>query len=172
MDLPVEINPELIEYIKQTYELQWNGLHGWGHWVRVYENGMYIAERNGADRLVVALFAFTHDMARRNDHLDPFHGWRAAKRIKKELQDKYFKLNPTQLKWLTQAVKEHTDGHIRADLTVMTCWDSDRLDLGRAGIRPSASRLCTQEARDPATIAWAYERSLGMTEGAGKAFPA
>jgi uncharacterized protein len=45
------------------------------------------------------------------------------------------------------------------DITVLTCWDADRLDLGRVGIRPAAHRLCTDAARDPAMIEWAYRRS-------------
>jgi uncharacterized protein len=43
-------------------------------------------------------------------------------------------------------------------VTVLTCWDADRLDLGRVGIRPAPRLLCTSAARDPATIAWAFER--------------
>lgn len=42
----------------------------------------------------------------------------------------------------------------------MTYWDADRLDLGRVGIRPNARYLCTEPAKDPAFITWAYERSL------------
>jgi uncharacterized protein len=50
---------------------------------------------------------------------------------------------------------------LQGDVTVQTCWDADRLDLGRVGIRPVASRLCTPAARAPDVIAWAYARSLG-----------
>ncbi len=46
------------------------------------------------------------------------------------------------------------------EITVLTCWDADRLDLGRVGIRPNARYLCTEPAKDPAFITWAYERSL------------
>ena len=45
-------------------------------------------------------------------------------------------------------------------MTVQTCWDADRLDLGRVGIRPLAERLCTDVARDPVLIEWAYQRSI------------
>jgi uncharacterized protein len=41
----------------------------------------------------------------------------------------------------------------------LTCWDADRLDLGRIGIRPKGTKLCTSAARDPAVIEWAYQRS-------------
>jgi uncharacterized protein len=158
--LPAVITPELIEHIKKSYQLNWNGLHGWEHWVRVCENGLRLAQQNGANQVVVALFAFTHDMDRRNDGADPGHGQRAAKRIQAELQGKYFQLLPEELIQLVQAVTEHTSGLTQADITVQTCWDADRLDLGRAGIIPHASLLCTREAKDPQTIAWAYKRSI------------
>jgi uncharacterized protein len=161
MELPVEISPVLIDYVRKKYTLHWEGIHGWNHWVRVYENGQHLARQNGADLLVVSLFAFTHDMARLNDSFDPRHGPRAAARIVKDLQGKIIQLSPQQLAWLVKAVKLHTFGMTKADLTVMTCWDSDRLDLGRVGILPEPDRLCTPAAKDPATIAWAIKRSQG-----------
>lgn len=159
-ELPAIITRALIDHIRQTYHLNWNGLHGWDHWVRVWENGQRLASLNGADLDVVALFAFTHDMDRLSDGIDPLHGPRAARRIEVELQGTYFQLEPRRLKWLLQAVAEHTNGHQQADLTVQTCWDSDRLDLGRAGITPIPQRLCTPQAQDPAIIAWAFQRSI------------
>ncbi len=158
--LPDIITLELIDHIKTPYHLNWNGLHGYAHWVRVCENGLLLAQKNGANQKVVALFAFTHDMARENDHTDPLHGQRAAFRIQTELQGIYFNLLPEELKQLMQAVAEHTRGFTQADLTVQTCWDADRLDLGRAGIMPHPSRLCTPQAKDPAAIEWAYRRSI------------
>ncbi len=159
--LPDVITPALIEHIKSTYRLHWNGIHGWEHWVRVCENGLHLASQNGANQTVVALFAFTHDMDRRNDSIDPFHGKRAARRIETELQGKFFELSPGELSHLLQAVTLHTSGLVRADITVQTCWDADRLDLGRAGIMPHPRRLCTPQAKNPDTIQWAYQRSLG-----------
>jgi uncharacterized protein len=160
MDLPVGISQELIDYIKKTYVLHWNGIHGYAHWVRVYENGMRLAGLNGANQLVVTLFAFTHDMARQNDGADYQHGPRAAERIRTELQGRFFQLPSADLTLLTEAVRLHTAGLVDADLTVQTCWDSDRLDLARAGITPSLARLCTPQARDPEIIAWAVDRSI------------
>jgi uncharacterized protein len=158
--LPEIITPELIEHIKKTYRLNLNGIHGWNHWIRVYENGLRLAEQNGANQRVVALFAFTHDMARENDGGDRNHGQRAAERILAELQGTYFQLLPEELNQLVQAVARHTDGLTQADITVQTCWDADRLDLGRAGIVPKKKFLCTPEAKDSKTIEWAYRRSL------------
>ncbi len=158
--LPDIITPQLIEHIKATYLLNWNGLHGYAHWVRVCENGLRLARNNGANQKVVALFAFTHDMARQSDRGDPLHGPRAAFRIQAELQGVYFQLSTEELKQLLQAVSDHTRGFTEAGLTVQTCWDADRLDLGRAGIMPHSAHLCTPEAKDPGIIEWAYQRSL------------
>jgi len=157
--LPEIITPQLIEYIKGNYRLNWNGIHGWQHWVRVHENGLHLARKNGANQTVVALFAFTHDMARRNDGWDQGHGGRAAQRIQNDLQGRFFNLPEADLELLVTAVKLHTDGLVQANLTVKTCWDSDRLDLGRVGYRPDPKRLCTAEAKDPGTIEWAFRRS-------------
>jgi len=58
------------------------------------------------------------------------------------------------------AIRDHGAGLRDDDVTVLTCWDADRLDLGRVGIRPRAKELCTAVARNPQLMAWAYERSL------------
>jgi uncharacterized protein len=94
-----------------------------------------------------------------NDGLDPEHGSRdaeLAKRLRGEhthLSDQYFEL-------LCFACTHHTDGLTEGNVTVQTCWDSDRLDLARVGTRPTADRLCTAAAKNPATIAWAVKRSI------------
>ena len=62
---------------------------------------------------------------------------------------------------LEAACTGHSDGHTVGDIRVLTCWDADRLDLGRVGIKSLASRLCTSAAKDAATIEWAWRRSLG-----------
>jgi uncharacterized protein len=49
------------------------------------------------------------------------------------------------------------------DVTIRTCWDADRLDLGRVGITPHPEYLRTEVARRAETIAWADSRaSLGF----------
>ena len=164
MNLPEVITPSLIDHIRQSYRLPWNGLHGWDHWVRVWEIGQRLSALNGTNQIVVALFAFTHDMARENEGSDLEHGPRAARRIRSELQGTYFKLPTFELGLLTEAVEKHTDGDTVANLTIQTCWDSDRLDLGRAWITPHPDRLCTPEAKDPAMIEWAHRRSVAWRE--------
>jgi uncharacterized protein len=166
--LPEFLTPDLLAYLKKTYRLNWYGVHGWDHWMRVYENGMRIAQQNGADQTVVGLFAFTHDIDRQQEGGDRAHGPAAAKRIQIEMQGRFFTLSDTQLHLLVEAVRLHTAGQTEADKTIQTCWDADRLDLWRAGIRPRAKYLCTPEARDPRTIEWAVERSNRWLRGKDK----
>jgi len=164
MDLPAIITPELIGYLRTLYRMDWHGIHGWPHWLRVWENGSRLAARTGANLTLVALFAFTHDVARLNDGWDVDHGRRAAEIIHDTLQGKVFQLNESDLNLLLDAVTRHSQGILEADPTVQTCWDADRLDLGRVGYRPDPALLCTPAARDPGIIEWAYERSLRWWE--------
>jgi uncharacterized protein len=91
--------------------------------------------------------------------VDPEHGERAA-RLARELNGRFFSLSPGELHLLEWACQEHSDGGLRADVSVQTCWDADRLDLGRIGIRPDPHYLCTTAARQPSMIEAAYQRSL------------
>jgi uncharacterized protein len=149
---------KLIETIRKQYVLSWNGIHGISHWTRVRENGLWLAERTGANSQVVELFAYLHDSKRTNDGRDPGHGERAA-HLAQSLQGSTIRLSDEDLERLVYACTYHTDGLTEADVTVQTCWDADRLDLGRVGIRPQARYLCTAAAREPGTIEWALTRS-------------
>jgi uncharacterized protein len=75
------------------------------------------------------------------------------------LRGTLFELPDAAFDLLSIACTFHTDGRTDGDITVQTCWDADRLDLGRAGIVIRPDRLCTMAARDPKRIAWADERS-------------
>jgi len=50
----------------------------------------------------------------------------------------------------------------KADITVQTCWDADRLDLGRVETTPKAEYLCTDAGKDPDMIEWAHGRAKGL----------
>ena len=78
--------------------------------------------------------------------------------VRKNNEDN-FAVEP-ELGLLVVACQGHSDGQTHEDVTVSTCWDADRLDLGRVGIRPDPRRLCTAAARDPALIQWAFARSV------------
>jgi uncharacterized protein len=61
-----------------------------------------------------------------------------------DLADEHFEL-------LHHACAWHTHGRLSDDPTIGTCWDADRLDLGRVGTRPEARFMSTEFAREIAT---------------------
>ncbi|SCY63078.1 hypothetical protein [Desulfoluna spongiiphila] len=154
------ISKPLIEAIVAHYAQPLEGRHGLAHWARVLENGRLLADRTDADTTVVELFAVFHDACRQNESFDPDHGARGAELARRFHNEGLLDLNDKQLALLTHACEAHTDGLITGALTVRVCWDSDRLDLGRAGIRPAQGLLCTGAARDSEIMQWAGERSL------------
>jgi len=90
---------------------------------------------------------------------DPFHGKRAAV-FAKTLYGSVIQLPIGDMGLLLEACENHTHGKDSNNVTIQTCWDADRLDLGRVGIRPSPERLCTEAARDPVMLELAYHRSV------------
>jgi uncharacterized protein len=153
------ISPQLIQLLRQGFALDWGGIHGAPHWARVKANGIRLSESTGANVRVVEAFAFLHDSQRLNDDHDPHHGQRAAA-FARTLPIALLDLTESEMDLLVAACEGHSEGVMNADITVCTCWDADRLDLGRVGIIPDPSRLCTEAARDPAIIRWAYARSI------------
>jgi len=148
----------LVQSIHDQYQLPWFGLHGVTHWARVYENGLRLAPMTGADDQILLLFALFHDARRANEGQDEGHGRRGAD-YAASLRGRSFPLTPGAFDLLYHACAFHTDGLLDGDPTVQTCWDADRLDLARAGIRPTPERLCTPAAQALETIAWATDRS-------------
>lgn len=71
-----------------------------------------------------------------------------------------FDLPDDRFDLLYRASERHTGGRTDDSVTVLTCWDADRLDLGRVGIVPNPKYLGTKAARDPATIDWAHARAV------------
>jgi uncharacterized protein len=76
------------------------------------------------------------------------------------LRGRYFEISDEELELLVHACRYHSDGLMEGSVTVLTCWDADRLDLGRVGVRPDPKYLCTTAARDSSMLAWSYRRSL------------
>ena len=152
---------DLLNYLQKIYVLDWHrGLHGFSHWERVLTNGLALAKKNGANQRVVTLFAFLHDICRENDGYDLEHGERVKVLILSTIQPEFLHLPSHELELLTYACEFHTNGFTEGDLTVRTCWDADRLDLGRVGIVPDPAYLCTVEAKDEDMIMEAYLRSV------------
>jgi uncharacterized protein len=149
---------ELLEVVRQEFALPLDGVHGEAHWARVCENGLRLAEQTGADPKIVELFAYLHDVKRVGDGWDHEHGRRSAEFVR-SLQGGLLALPAAKLELLVYACARHSHGLTEADVTVQTCWDADRLDLGRIGIEPDPRHLCTEAAKEPAMIEWAFRRS-------------
>ncbi len=147
----------IVYAIKDSYALSLEGTHGIAHWARVMENGIKLAKLTGANPKVVRLFALFHDSKRLNEWDDPKHGLRGAEFVTL-FPKTWLDLTADELELLKKACTHHTHGRTDQDTTVQTCWDSDRLDLGRCGVSPDPRFLCTQAAKRPEIIAWALDR--------------
>src|SRR5215469_6928791 len=63
--------------------------HGWDHVNRVYKLALYIAERESADRFIVALAALMHDLGHTVKHTYHEHHAEVSARIASEIMQKY-----------------------------------------------------------------------------------
>ena len=133
-------------------------LHGSGHSERVEKFGLYLAEKNGADRDVVRYFAKYHDSGRENDGVDDGHGQRSSEYVKKLYNENKINLDEKQLEKVVYSIIHHSESNSYSDdITIQTCWDADRLDLWRVGIEPDPNRMLTEAGKDPDTIKKAGE---------------
>ena len=148
----------IIGEILKEYALPIDGDHGIAHWARVLENGLRLTESTSANINVVSLFAVFHDSCRVNECTDPRHGQRGAE-YAAELRGLLYEVTDDEFKLLYRACEGHTHERTHPDITIRTCWDSDRLDLGRVGITPHPSRLCTDAAKTKAMLQWADGRA-------------
>ena len=151
------VTQDYIDFLAKNFRLSHNGHHGLEHWLRVLINGRLLAKENGADIQVVEHFALVHDISRINENYDAHHGEQAAKFVNSF--SKWLNLDEHQLYLLTEACKYHSAGRIIPNETIQTCWDADRLDLGRVGIKPKVAYLGTPLARDQKFLEQAYARS-------------
>lgn len=117
-------------------------VHGPDHWRRVERNALILSTRSGAIVPVVRLFALFHDSRRENDYHDPQHGARGAD-LAKSLRGQLYDLPDEHFELLRHACVWHTDADSHDNPTIATCWDADRLDLGRVGIVPDERYMST-----------------------------
>lgn len=148
----------ILHVILEDYALPWSGFHGVSHWARVLENGLHLAQETGANVDVVSLFAIFHDSRRVDDFTDLGHGQRGAD-FAAELRGHLFDLGDEEFAWLYRACAGHTEERFHPNMTIQTCWDADRLDLGRVGVLPDVAFLGTEIARRKETIFWADQRA-------------
>ena len=136
----------MLTAIRKQFKINWNGIHGANHWARVLHHGITLGTERSADLLVIELFAFLHDSQRLSDGVDGLHGKRAAE-YARSLHTVYFELAAPRLDALCEAIEHHSDGKVKEDATIQTCWDADRLDLGRVGIMPSPDFLSNEAVK-------------------------
>ena len=148
----------LVHAILEDYALPIDGTHGVSYWARVLEIGARLAEETGAKLEVVQLFAVFHNSRRINEGCDDGHGERGAE-LAAEFRGKYSTLSDHDFDLLATACSLHTDGLTNADSTIQTCWDADRLDLGRIGVMPHRQKLCTDAAKRSEILKWADGRA-------------
>jgi uncharacterized protein len=147
----------MLTAIREQFRIDWHGIHGANHWARVLHHGMAIGTERSADLLVIELFAFLHDSQRHNDDEDFQHGRRAAE-YARSLNTVYFELTATRMNALCKAIEHHSSGKVHDHSTIQTCWDADRLDLGRVGIKPSAKFLSLEAVKHiEAAYCWSRE---------------
>lgn len=160
--MTVLLTNELIHAVADQLAINGFGLHGFGHWARVQANGLRLAMQTGADRQVVALFALFHDSRRLSDQADPEHGPRGAQLVV-SLRDSLPAIADVQLDLLITACQLHTRSRTHHDSTIQTCFDADRLDLGRLDKVVDPAFLCTEAARDPLCRQWATAQSTALS---------
>lgn len=136
---------ELVAKVISEAKLANSSIHGVSHWQTVERNGTYLCQFNSADIQVVQLFALFHDSKREDDHRDLEHGPRAEEYLRTISQ--LVPLNTVQFEDLCIACRTHTVGKVTENITIGTCWDSDRLDIGRVGIKPHEKFLINPEAK-------------------------
>ena len=157
LNTSIDLQP-IVQAVLAEYILPVNGHHGVSHWARVLENGLRLCEKTKAKIDVVRLFAVFHDSKRINEGTDPDHGQRGAE-FAAALRGRLFDLPESDFRLLHRACAGHTHERTHPDVTIQTCWDSDRLDLGRVGVVPHPSRLCTAQAKTSDMILWADGRA-------------
>lgn len=150
----------LLDEIRGGFTLDWEGHHGANHWARVRHHALAIARARGAHLLVVELFAFLHDSQRRDEWRDPKHGERGTE-YARSLQGQFYSLGAKPLSQLTHAIRYHSGGEVSTDPTIQSCWDADRLDLGRVGIKPRSEFLSPHGAQHiELAYRWSTTKSL------------
>lgn len=165
---PAQIIAALRPYVRFD-----SALHGPAHWAHVHRFGAALADRLDLPpegRVCVELFAWLHDLARKDDEAGAQHAVDGAAQIEAILPVIADPLTPAQIETIRVAVRHHSDGMVSGrageagvfahidwprDLVVATvgcCWDADRLDLPRVGMTPSDRFMSTRVWKEIAPL--------------------
>lgn len=141
-------------------------LHGPAHWSRVHRFGHMLCDHlqiGSAGRQCVEVFAWTHDLARKDDFGGNLHAIEGADYLDTVLPAVFPGLTSDQAEMVRIAVRYHSDSMVAEEAyfkglldhvpwdedtlvyTLGACWDADRLDLLRLN-RPPHPRLMSTPA--------------------------
>ena len=90
---------------------------------------------------------------RLNDGYDPDHGRRGFA-LARDLHGRLHTISDDQMDLLEVACDLHDDGKVTFYPTLGVCWDADRLNLWRVGVRPDPKLLSTPGAQRQGRILW------------------
>lgn len=138
---------QLEDFICAETSVPESSVHGLDHWRQVEFNGLLLSQKTHADERVVRLFALFHDSCRTSDGYDEEHGSLGAN-FAERLRGKLFEIDSPRFEKLLHACRYHTKESKSGDLTIDTCYDADRLDLGRVGILPDPKRMATKFGKE------------------------
>lgn len=139
---------EVLNWAIENSHFSDSAIHGVNHWLTVKSNGLMLARHyKNIDETVVSLFGLLHDIGRRDEGRDPGHGLRAAKKIIDIQHTLLSSLTSYQFDLLYTAIAGHDTNQKTKNITVGACWDADRLDLPRVGVKPISHYLYTQHAK-------------------------
>ena len=138
---------ELRSFCLNRWPKDLGSTHGIEHWDRVARFGRVLYEA-GVDMNVVTAFAYLHDSERKDNFEDIKHGKRASELIDSIRASLLIELNDKQIIKLKRACELHTTERKTGDATIDACFDADRMDLLRVGIKPSPDRMATLHGAD------------------------
>lgn len=116
------------------------------HAKRIINFGRYLAKQNGANMNVVILFAALHD-SEKKDTNNPEHGAMAAKKIGDFYHYLFYNLSSQEKESVKKACELHSTEIKTGDVTIDTCIDANRLEIGRYGIEYDIEKFATEEGR-------------------------
>lgn len=146
--MPTIKDPE-VEALRQYVKERWTmgESHGLPHWDNVYRNGQFLQDDGVNDR-VVQRFAYLQDFCKQDDVNDREHGTRVAEWMVSIRDSLLNSLSDEEFLLLQDACRLHTSTENTGNPTIDTCFDADRLDLGRVGITPLPSKMATKKGQE------------------------
>lgn len=129
-----------------NFRLDFYGVHGFPHWCRIIDNGLYLSKFYDIDMDIIISFVFFHDIERVFDEYDYQHGVRGGKFFMENKS--LLSITDKQAAIIFEASCGHTDIHHSDNLNIVACWDSDRHDLMRVGIQPQSPFLNLKKSKE------------------------